>query len=226
MTETRNITSEGPGGNLPPNSFVSKTQNRQERRPEEQIVTGEVIVRPKRGVSWGKALLAENTTGIGQIIFEDVILTGVKTILVDTVSTFADTISLAVRKAILGSTAVPSNQYRRPVAYYAYSGTSRSRAEVIGERVLSRQARARHDFTEVILADRGSAEDVIDRLREIVDYYGAARVADLYDLVGVSDDYTDNGYGWTDLRSARARAVRGGYLLDLPRPEPLDRNTR
>ena len=43
-------------------------------------------------------------------------------------------------------------------------------------------------------------------------------VADLYGLVGIDSEYTDNKYGWTNLSSASIKATRDGYILDLPRP--------
>ena len=52
--------------------------------------------------------------------------------------------------------------------------------------------------------------------------FGEVTVADLYDLVGISSDYTDRKYGWTDLATAKPIRVRGGYLLDLPRAKLLD----
>lgn len=89
-------------------------------------------------------------------------------------------------------------------------------------RTVSRQARARHDFDEIILENRVEAEEVLDRLFERIEEYGTATVADLYDLVGMTGDYTDNKYGWTGLATASVSRTKGGYVLDLPRPEVLD----
>jgi len=41
-------------------------------------------------------------------------------------------------------------------------------------------------------------------------------------LVGLAATHTDNKWGWTDLSGAGVSRIRGGYLLDLPEPEPLD----
>ena len=48
------------------------------------------------------------------------------------------------------------------------------------------------------------------------------KIADLYDLVGMDSNYTDNRYGWTNLRSAQVVRVRDGYLLKLPKALPLN----
>ena len=58
---------------------------------------------------------------------------------------------------------------------------------------------------------------------ELIDAYGFVTVADLYDLVGVTGNYTDNKYGWTSIRNAEpVRARGGGYILKLPRAIPID----
>ena len=52
---------------------------------------------------------------------------------------------------------------------------------------------------------------------ELIDQYGMVSVGDLYDLVGVTGQYTDNNYGWTDLRTASVVRTRDGYMIKLPR---------
>ena len=88
-------------------------------------------------------------------------------------------------------------------------------------RALSRVARAQHDFDELILDSRTEAEQVIDRLFDVVSRYDTATVADLYQLVGLASTHSDHKWGWTDLRGAGVTRVRDGYLLDLPEPHPL-----
>ena len=57
---------------------------------------------------------------------------------------------------------------------------------------------------------------------ELIDVYGQVTVADLYDLVGVTGNYTDNKYGWTNIRNAETIRVRDGYMLKLPKVLPVD----
>ena len=47
-------------------------------------------------------------------------------------------------------------------------------------------------------------------------------MADFYDLVGMTSNYTDNKYGWYDMRSAYVQAVNGGYIIRLPKPVALN----
>lgn len=82
--------------------------------------------------------------------------------------------------------------------------------------------RARTSSHDVLLETRVEAEEVLNTLDDLIDQYGVVSVADLYDLVGLtSTNYTDNKYGWTDLRHAEVRRDRDGYLLRMPKATPI-----
>ena len=57
---------------------------------------------------------------------------------------------------------------------------------------------------------------------ELIETYGMVSVADLYDLVGITCNYTDNKYGWTSVRNAEPVRTRDGYVLKLSRPIPIN----
>ena len=60
-------------------------------------------------------------------------------------------------------------------------------------------------------------------MEEIIATYGLVSVADFYELVGVPSNYTDNNYGWSNLRNAYVDRLRdGGYIIKLPRAFQLD----
>jgi hypothetical protein len=106
-----------------------------------------------------------------------------------------------------------------PTGYVSYNRYSMSGNQ--NQRIMSPRARSQHDFDEIVLTSRVEAEEVIDRLFDLVSRYGTATVADLYELVGSPSSHTDQKWGWTDIRGAGVSRVRNGYLLDLPRPDPL-----
>ena len=72
------------------------------------------------------------------------------------------------------------------------------------------------------MASRTEAAEVIDRLFGLVERYGSASVADLYDMLDINKYPVDERWGWIDLRGATVTHVRNGYLLDLPKPEPIE----
>lgn len=104
------------------------------------------------------------------------------------------------------------------------SGPPQSQAPGPG-RMLSRASRTRHDFNDIVIQHRPEAEEVVSRLFDLLERYGSAEVADLYELTGIASSHTDHKWGWTDLRGARVRPIRGGkdgYLLELPEPQVFD----
>lgn len=81
-----------------------------------------------------------------------------------------------------------------------------------------------HNFDDVIFETRGDAELVLDGMLELLNSeYRQVTVADFYDLAGISSEWTDNKYGWTDLRSARVvGSPSRGYTIELPKCITLD----
>jgi hypothetical protein len=89
-------------------------------------------------------------------------------------------------------------------------------------RMVSRQARARHDFGEILLETRQDAEEVLDRMYDILAKHNEVQVSDLYALTGMESTHVDTKWGWTDLHGSKVGRIRGGgYILELPEPEIL-----
>lgn len=198
---------------LPSNSLKNKKEP-VEKPQQEKIVTGPVVQR-KKGLAgkFGGNFLAESGEGVLQYVLMEVLLPAAK-------STISDVVSMGVERLLYGDQkSRPRSD--RPGGYTNYSKIAKQAAGY-GQHVISQRGRALHEFDDIVLATRGEAEEVLDRLREIVDVYNVASVADLYDACGITTDFTDNKFGWDDLRSASVRLTRGGYLLSLPRPQPLD----
>ena len=85
--------------------------------------------------------------------------------------------------------------------------------------------RYEHPYVEILFDNRGDAETVLQGLKDIGYTYGFASVADLYDIAGWKQSvYTDNKFGWFEERLYKAHImrVRNGYVIDLPRPLPID----
>ena len=78
------------------------------------------------------------------------------------------------------------------------------------------------DPDEIIMDTRSEARDALIELDMAIQKFGQASIADFYDIVGVTGEWTDNRYGWTSLRGARVRPVRDGFIIELPPTEILD----
>lgn len=80
-----------------------------------------------------------------------------------------------------------------------------------------------NDFDDVMIPSKADAENVLETLRDIIDRYGRASVADFDELVGIRGPYTHNEYGWNDLADAKiVRTYGGDYMIKLPRVMPIN----
>ena len=201
---------------FPSNSVTKKPANPAEKNLEK-VVTGSVK-QQKRGLGRriAETFIEDNTKTVGDYVVHDVLVPAAKTMISDMVGGGIEMLLFGGRR---GSRTTRDGG-RSYVNYNSLSYRPQNR-EVLGKtggiREISRTSRARHDFGEIILETRGEAEEVLSLLVEAVDQYGVASVADLYELVGIASSFTDNKYGWTDLRNAGVNRVRGGYLINLPR---------
>lgn len=204
---------------FPPNSETSKQSARDGKDISPVVSSG--AVRRKRSLrkQFKETFVSGDfRTAVGYVLF-DVLLPAAKDMVVEAGSQGIEKLIFGdARQRRRGSTPPYSGPYGN-IAYHKYSSESRMSGP---ERAMSRRSRARHNFDDIVLDERAEAEEVIDRLFDLVSRYEAATVADLYELVGLGGTHTDNKWGWTDLTGAGVTRVRGGYLLDLPEPEPLD----
>lgn len=217
--------------NYPNNSYKAKTakpaKDEQEVEPKkvEKVVAGEVVRRKKPlGKRFAETFIGGDAKSVMGYVMMDVLLPAAK-------DTIADAVSQGIERMLFGEVRSTSRRTGvRPsgsngyVSYNRYTPNSSRIPDHRREdpRNASRRARNSHNFDEIILPTRVEAEEVIDNLFQLLSKYDQATVSDLYDLVGVTGDYTDEKWGWTDIRGAGVTRIRNGYLLDLPKPEPLD----
>lgn len=200
----------------PANSQKAKLETPAERAKQDKVVEGVVKQRkPSLASRLVHDFVAEDGGSVWQYVVMEVLLPAAK-------NTISDVVSQGIERLLYGDARPTRSGSNRP-GYTNYSSRAvRSSAPIADPRPqLSRQARAAHDFDEVIIQSRAEAETVIDRLRDLIDQYEVATVSDLYDLVGLTGEFTDDKWGWYDLRSATVRAIRGGYLLSLPRTQAI-----
>lgn len=202
-------------------AFPANSRAQREDKKVEKVVTGSVS---RRRTPLGKRLaqtfVADDASGVGGYILFDVLIPAFKDVI-------ADVVSQGIERVLYGGARSTSRRTgARPsssgyTSYNRYSSAGAPPWKREEKPQLSRRARGSFDFDEIILATRGEATEVIDKLFELVSKYEEATVADLYELVGITGTFTDEKWGWRDLRGAGVTRVSGGYLLDLPKPEPL-----
>lgn len=207
--------------NIRPEEFPSNSHKSKAEPPEKKVkkVINGKVVKQKRGFSkrLAETFLEEDSKSVGSYILHDILIPALKSLIFDAFSGGLEA-SLFGGKQGRNTRREGGRSYTSYGSYY--KSTDRDRRD--DRRDISRTGRARHDFGEIVLETRGEAEEVLSHLVDLTIDYGMASVADLYDLVGITSNFTDNKYGWTDLCDASVSRARRGYLINLPRPRPLD----
>lgn len=192
-----------------PNSHKFKEEQR-EKKKVEKVVNGTVKTKPNTARKFTNLFISEDVSSVKSYIFMDVLVPAIKKAVSDIVRDGIDMLLYGESKGRKNST---NASY---VSYRSYSDRDRR-----DDRHTSR-SRVGYNFDDIILESRGEAEEVLTRMDELIDTYGIVSVADLYDLVGVTGNYTDNKYGWTNIRNAEPVRVRNGYILKLPKALPIN----
>lgn len=208
---------------FPSNSRSKPAPEKPEPKQIKKVVTGDVVRRKKPlGKRFSEMFMGGDAKGVAGYVAFDVLLPAAKDMVADAVSQGVERMIFGEARSSgrrTGSRPHTTNGYVN-YSRFAQGGSPARREDPRPS--ISHRARASHDFDEIIIPTRVEAEEVLDQLFALLERYGSAAVADLYEMVGVSGAYTDDKYGWVDLRGSRVERVRNGYLLDLPKPEPLD----
>lgn len=203
--------------NYKPNSDALKEQRsrvRPEEKKVEKVVTGVVKTKKKSKINnFMGNIISEDAKSVKTYVFGEVLIPAIKKAISDIVTDGIDIILYGESRGRNKRSTADRVSYRN---YYDDRGTR--------PRINERQAimAGSYSYDDIILSSRGEAEDVLARMDELMDTYGLVRVADLYDLVGITGNYTDNKYGWTNIRNADIIRVRDGYMIKMPRAVPID----
>lgn len=194
------------------NRFKEEQKQAEQDKKVEKVVTGPVVTRKKSGLSkFAGEFISEDAKNIKSYVLGDVLIPAIKKALCDIVTD-------GINMLLYGDTKAG---YKRSTAdKFSYSSISRDTRAVRDSRYGYNVSS--YSYDDIVLASRGEAETVLDRMCEILDVYKTVSVAELKDLVGITPAYTDNKYGWINLATAEVVRVRDGYMLKLPRAIPID----
>lgn len=189
----------------------------------EQVVSGEVSSRKKSlGRRLREMFIGGDTKTVVNYVISDVLIPQAKDML-------SEAVSSGFEKWVYGD-ARPNRRYgasRNP----GPGNTNYTRYAVRGNNPIGRHAQEdrrptatvrTQTFDDLLFSSRVEAETVIDRMYDLLSNYDFVAVSDLHSLIGASSDFTDQKWGWTDLKGTNVVRVRDGYVLSLPKIVPLD----
>lgn len=187
----------------------------------EKVIQGSAVKKKRSlGRRFFDIFIDENVGDVKSYLIYDVLVPAVK-------ENIAELINSAVSMLFFGEASrrvmrrQGGNGTGSKVNYGGYFNGNGQRTERLPRGGRSRIA---HDFEDIAFESRGEAEMVLDGMMEILNEYKQVSVADFYDLAGVSTEFTDNKYGWTDLRGCRVTGSPSrGYTIMLPKCMQLER---
>lgn len=186
-------------------------KSREDRAKLQQVTSSRGVTRKKPlGSRISAALTGDDAKSVGEYILMDVLVPAVKSLIFEVTSQGAERMLWGDSS---GRSRTPSQGRSGFTPYNQIRSTPGGQV-----RDISRQARNAHNFDEVVLPTRAEAEMVLNGMYEVLEQYDIVTVAELYNLTGITGSYTDEKYGWNDLRGATAKRVREGYVLVLPTP--------
>ena len=193
-----------------PNNSLTARPNPVPEKHVEQVTTKPVKVKkvtPTKRVI--RRFLAEDVDDIGDYLVWKLIVPEIKGIVLDFVAAL-----LTGERRSDGTILRGSRNGYTPYSQVSKTGKVRTSNQPREDR----QNTKKTDFDSIIFETKTEAENVLRSMGELLTMYQQVTVADLYELIGVSNEYTDNYYGWTDLNNSGIRRVGGGYKLELPAP--------
>jgi hypothetical protein len=190
------------------NSHKSREEQTVPDKKVEKVISGAARSKKKAGIQkFTDLFFPEDVGDVKSYVLTDVIIPAAK-----------DIISDVVRRVLYGERGARNNSPASKVSYRSFYDKDNNRRDSNG----SQRPKSGYSYDDIILDNRGEAEEVLSSMDDLVSRYGLVSVADLYDLVGVTGNYTDNKYGWTDIRNASIIRVRDGYMIKLPKTLPLN----
>lgn len=190
-----------------------------DKAPVKKVTKGAVRQRKKPlGRRIAEVFGAREGQGVIEYILHDIIIPATQNMIVDSI---IDGAEMAILGEVRGRRRRPGDRSTR-YAYDRVSYRDDYRRDYRNERRDDRDDRRpranMRDYEDIIFDSKADAEEVLSQMIELIDIYDQVTIADLYDLAGLTPEYTVGNYGWRNLSTATPRRIRDGYILDLPRP--------
>lgn len=170
----------------------------------------------------GKSIIEDSIESVKEQAFNDIIVPGIKALLFDTITNMADAMIFGGTGYTQGYTA-RDRSHRRSDDRTSYSGFYEEKSRRNGSTASHRMTDYTLEPDDIIVDTRRQATNALNEVNKCIRKYGNASIADLYDAVELTSDWTDGKYGWYDIRGASIRPIRGGkYLIIMPPTVELD----
>ena len=199
------------------NSDKERNKETKKTVTAEKKTTGTIVKKSKLKKGLFNLGYDENTINSSKSnIINDIIIVSFKQMIADSAKSVTNTLNDTINLYLFGET---MNRRKNTFGETSYTNLYRnsnygSQSRNTGMHINNRTT---YDYEDILIGSRGEAEDILDQLYEILQEYESVSVANLYESAGITGDYTATKYGWYSLEGSRIVAVRGGFMIKLPK---------
>nr|DAQ18483.1 MAG TPA: hypothetical protein [Caudoviricetes sp.] len=186
---------------LESNSYKTKMENNAlaEKPKAQKIVSGQAKLKKKGFFDF---LVSEDASSVKSYLLSDVLIPNIKRLIQELVTS-------GINQLLYGNDYKPSKSSTNAsrVSYNNFSNQTANQPKRLKG----------NDIIEIEVDTYTDSQNVIYQLQALVDQYNQATIADLYDLVGIDGDFTDNNYGWKDLTRVSVIPYGRKFIIRMPR---------
>lgn len=211
---------------FPSNSLYTKPV---EKKIEEAKKTVAPVVKGKAqkkkkslGEKFSETFLAVDFHSVVEHVVWDVLIPAAKDTISDIVKGSINMMLFGDRKGDRTDRDRGKSVVRTSYQNYYDRGDSR-RGRDSGDRDRLPQRPSNRNLIDDIMFDtRGDAEEVLSNLVHDIEEYGFVTVARFYSYAGLDSNYTQDKYGWANIRDAYILRAPDGWTIKMPRPIVVD----
>ncbi len=193
--------------------YQNNSNAKKEQAEEKKItpVTTDVKTKKKKPISkFADSFLSDDLESVKSYVLLDVLIPSIKQAVADVIKNGIDAIFYGESSERYSGGNQPRKSYQKIYDNTNNRRNTRTRADL-------------YDFEDILFNNRGDADRVLAQMDELIDRFEVASVNDYYEYVGITGNYTDYKYGWTDLRTASVVRNRdGSYMIKMPRALPIN----
>lgn len=198
--------------NLKPSSERLREESSKDREKRDPIVNKDAIAKKKKTL--GKKLMkklfnADDISDMRDYILTEVVLPGI--------GQFGlNALSVIFFNEPLDTDFFPGKKKKKKAYDRASYSSYYEKKKRSKERSRRREEEEEEvDYQEIVLLHREDAEKIVDEMHDRIDEEGSVSIAELYDMIDVAGEISDNDYGWTKKGSIGIKKVSGGWLIDV-----------
>lgn len=201
--------------NLPGNSIYNNVPDQNQKERLKPVVSRNSVVNTKPNLS---RRLQDAFFGPNQNIWNDVIVPGAMNLFLDSMEMLF--FHQVTRRNGYYSPPPPQTSYN--YGGYGYGYNYNQQYNYPQPPQPQPQQNTQIDYRNIILHTRQDAEAVARQMKDRCIQFGSVSIADLFDLINVAGEFTDNNWGWSDPNCIGIRRVSQGFLIVVPNAIPLN----